>query len=124
MHPLNKLQVYQQALAFAADCRVHCSTLADRDLRTQLLRAARAVAANLAEGAGSESQAVFARHIAIALASARETDCHLWLAREAGLLASAPHEQLVSALDNLTPRLVKLLLAVRQNATRRTKDTP
>ncbi len=69
MYPLHKLKVYEQAQDLARACYVVGSEVSDRDLRSQLLRAARAIPANLAERAGSESQAVFARYIAIALAS-------------------------------------------------------
>ncbi len=93
--------------------------LRDIDLRRQLLRAIRSIAANLAEGAGSDSQAVFARHIAIALGSAEESECHLRIARDAGLMDAPIHANLQLALDNLRPRLIRLLLAVRQNARRR-----
>ena len=124
MHPLHKLHVYTQAHELAAACRARCRCMTDRDLRSQLLRAVRAIAANLAEGAGSESQAVFARHIAIALASARETECHLRFAREAGLISNIHADELTTALNQLAPRLVKLLVAVRRNATRRTRGSP
>ena len=124
MYPLHKLKVYEQARELASACYQVSSSVSDRDLRNQLLRAARATAANLAEGAGSESQAVFARYIAIALASAKETECHLQLARDAGMLAPAQHVELKSKVDNLAPRLVRLLHAVRRNAKRRIKESP
>ena len=124
MHPLHKLHVYGQAQALAALCRTHCMHLEDRDLRWQLMRAVRSIAANLAEGAGSETQATFARYIAIALASAKETECHLAFARESKLLSQAQYQELLGALNRLTPRLVALLASVRQNAKRRTRETP
>lgn len=124
MHPLHKLKVYGQAHELATACGVHCASITDRDLRWQLMRSARSIAANLAEGAGSESQATFARYIAIALASAKETECHLALALDAKLLEQSGYDELSRALNQLLPRLVRLLVAVRQNAKRRTKDTP
>lgn len=124
MYPLHKLEVYEQARDLAQACYRASGSICDRDLRVQLLRAARAIPANLAEGAGSESQAVFARYIAIALASAKETECHLQLACDAGLLTTAEHATLKSQVDNLAPRLVRLLHAVRSNAKRRIKESP
>ncbi len=124
MFPLQKLQVYSQALALAQLVRSHCGAMRDVDLRRQLLRSVRAIAANLAEGAGSQSQAVFARYIAISVASAKETECHLHIAHQSNLLSSAEVDSLRLALDNLTPRLVRLLAAVRENAKRRIKDAP
>lgn len=119
MFPLERLDVYQQATTLARECARECATLRDIDLRRQLLRAIRSIAANLAEGAGSDSQAVFARHIAIALGSAKESECHLRIARDAGLIDAPVHSNLQLALDNLRPRLIRLLLAVRRNARRR-----
>jgi four helix bundle protein len=118
--PLSRLEVYAQARALAAECHALCHWLSDRDLRSQLLRAARAIPANLAEGAASESQASFARYIAIALASARETASHLHVAQDAGLLSAAQCAAVNTRIENLVPRLVRLLQAVRHNAKRRT----
>lgn len=124
MYRLHKLKVYAQARELALACHVAGSSICDRDLRGQLLRAARAIPANLAEGAGSESQAVFARYIAIALASVKETESHLQIACDADLLAPEHHATLKAKVDNLAPRLVCLLHAVRRNTRRRTKETP
>ncbi|MBA4070430.1 MAG: hypothetical protein C0497_01125 [Gemmatimonas sp.] len=123
MYPLHKLKVYEQARDLALACHVVGASVSDRDLRAQLLRAARAIPANLAEGAGSESQAVFARYIAIALASAKETENHLQVACDAGLLSPEQLSVLKLKVDNLAPRLVRLLQAVRRNARRRINDT-
>ncbi len=120
MFPLHRLHVYTLARTLAAECHVAAAGIRDRDLRDQLLRAARAVPANLAEGAASESQASFARYIAIAIASARETASHLHLAQDAGLMTSSACARLHLRLENLVPRLVRLLQAVRGNAKRRT----
>jgi four helix bundle protein len=119
MFPLERLDVYQQATALARESARDCASLSDIDLRRQLLRAIRSIAANLAEGSGSDSQAVFARHIAIALGSAKESECHLQIARDAGLIDASIHANLQLALDNLRPRLIRLLAAVRRNARRR-----
>ncbi len=120
MFPLDRLVVYAEARALAAECHRLGDSIRDWDLRSQLVRSARAVAANLAEGVASESQASFARYIAIAIASARETTCHLTLAQDAQLLTpsqcAASHRQ----LEQLIPQLVRLLQAVRRNAKRRT----
>ncbi len=119
MFPLDRLEVYLQAMTVARSCARHAPTIRDLDLRSQLLRSARSIAANLAEGAGSGSQALFARHIAIALGSTKETECHLQIALDAGMLTTPAHTELKGLLDNLAPRLVRLLASVRRNAKRR-----
>lgn len=124
MHPLHKLQVYAQAVELARACYTHAQQISDRDLRSQLMRSVRSIAANLAEGAGSDSQATFARYIGIAIASTRETRCHLGFTRDAGFLSDPQYRELTNALDNLAPRLFKLHAAVRRNARRRTGSVP
>ena len=121
MHPFQKLEVWQQAHAFALACYTRAQSIPDRSIRWQLQRAAQSIPANIVEGAGSQSQAEFGRYIAIAIASAKETEYHLLFARDADLLPAVPFDELVLALRDLTPRLVTLLAAVRRNASRRTK---
>jgi len=82
------------------------------------------VAANLAEGAGCDSQAAFARYIAIAVASTKETECHVDFAKDTGALTPVQYAELTAQLRILAPRLVRLLAAVRANATRRARSTP
>jgi len=124
MHPLNKLHVYGQAQALVSAVRQQCESISDRDLQWQLMRAVRSIAANLAEGAGSESQAAFARYVAIAIGSAKETESHLGMAVEAGLISAEVHQLLVARLNQLTPRLVALLTALRRNASRKSREIP
>ncbi len=112
MFPLHRLEVYLQAMQFARECAARAHCISDHALRSQLLRSARSIAANIAEGAGSGSQAVFARHIAIALGSAKEAECHIAMAVEAGELQDASRDQLLHLLNNLAPRLVRLMAAV------------
>lgn len=121
MHPLNKLQVHDDALAFAQACYRHSRGISESDLRTQLLRSARSIAANLAEGAGCESQAVFARYVGIALASARESQSHVQMARISGQLSADQALELEHHLGRLMPRMYRLLVALRAKAIRRAR---
>ncbi len=121
MHPLDKLKVHDGALLFIRDVYVAARSISELDLRGQLLRSARSIAANLAEGAGSESQAAFARYIAIAIASARESQSHLQIARASGQLSSTQYEALVSQLALLMRRMYRLLIVVRANTQRRAR---
>jgi four helix bundle protein len=121
MHPFQRLEVGRQAHEFALTCYHQAKSIPDHAIRWQLQRAAQAIPANLAEGAGSQSQAEFGRYIGIAIASAKETEYHLLFARDADLLPVDTYRVLENALNNLTPRLVALRSAVRHNAERRTK---
>jgi four helix bundle protein len=55
-------------------------------LRSQLTRAADSIAANIVEGCGSATQREFARFLDISVKSATETEHHLLVARDLGLL--------------------------------------
>jgi four helix bundle protein len=103
MHPVHKLEVVDQAHQLALACYTAGLTIGDRNVRWQLQRSSQAIAANLVEGAGSESQASFARYIAVALASTKETEYHLLFSRDAGLLAPEHYEALTVLADNLAP---------------------
>ncbi len=67
----------------------------------QLLRAAASVPANIAEGAGQESGAQFARFLTIAIASANEVENHLSMATGLGLLTDSTGASLISELQTI-----------------------
>ncbi len=89
MQDHTKLRVWQRA--HALDVYVHQAThlMRDRDsgsLRSQLRRAVASIPANLAEGAGQESSAQFARFIQVAIASNNEALNHLAKTRALALI--------------------------------------
>lgn len=55
-------------------------------LRSQLTRAAEAIATNIVEGCGAATRREFARYLDIAIKSANETEHHLLSARDHGLI--------------------------------------
>ncbi len=120
MYPYRKLAVWRDAHAFALRCYAQALAIPDRSLRWQVQRSAQSIPANLAEGAGSQSQAELGRYVGIALASAKETDYHLLFACDAGLLPAPVAEALTSELDHVTAQLSAFLRAIRRNAKRRT----
>ena len=58
-------------------------------LRGQLLPACASIAANIAEGASQPTNAQYARFLGIAIASASETESHLTLAIDLGVIVNA-----------------------------------
>lgn len=70
-------------------------------LRSQLLRAAASIPANVAEGAGQNSDARFANFLSIAIGSANELESHLALAVGLGLLEQRTHDELVAQLSEV-----------------------
>lgn len=63
-------------------------------LTAQVRRSAESIAANIAEGCGRDGDAEFARFLQIALGSASETEYHLLLAKDLGLLPVSEHERI------------------------------
>ncbi|MFB3915145.1 MAG: four helix bundle protein [Terriglobales bacterium] len=74
------LAVYRQTAAFPK------SEL--YGLTSQIRRSAASIAANIAEGAGKNSNPDFGRYLQIALSSASELEYHLLLANDLGYLDS------------------------------------
>jgi four helix bundle protein len=85
MSDFKKLLVWQKAHAMALSARsiAKCIRSADdRSLRTQIIRAAASVPANIVEGSGQKSAKEFNRFVGIALNSTAELEYHLILARD------------------------------------------
>ena len=85
-------------------------------LVTQLRRAVAAIPANIAEGAGHASQAQFARYLEIAIATSREAQYHILLARDLGALAERDFATLEARASQVQGMLVSLRKRVVQRA--------
>ena len=83
-------------------------------LRTQLLRAAASISANVAEGCGKRTEGEFARYVDIALGSAREVENHLELARDLGALPPDIVHDLTRDAEEVGRILYALARAVRR----------
>ena len=77
-------------------------------LSAQLRRSVAAIPTNIAEGAGHRSQAQFNRFLEIALASAREADYQLLLAKDLGLLPAKEYAHLEARIMEVQAMLVGL----------------
>jgi four helix bundle protein len=116
MHPYQRLIVWQRA--HALEVTFYRRGLLDespryRALIDQLRRCAGSIAANIAEGAGSGSQPMFARYLAIALASAYEIEGHVLLARDIDCIAAASCETLLIEIAAIKKMLTVLVRTVR-----------
>ena len=85
-------------------------------LRSQLLRSAAAVPANISEGSGARTEAEFARYLDIALKSAREVENHLINARDLNCIEVVRCDRLTADLDEVRRILYSLARAVRRRA--------
>jgi four helix bundle protein len=114
MQDFKKLEVWQLAHVFV----VHMYRLCDRrfsrypGLRSQTLRAARSIAANIAEGSGGED-AEFRRYLGHALRSSKEVENDLLLARDLKLILGDEFDFLDARLGVLRSKLIALIRRIR-----------
>jgi four helix bundle protein len=112
---LEDLTIHQQSIAFATRIYTIIRTWSFFDLETlgkQLIRAADAVPANLAEGYGRYSGAENRKFVMYARASLMEVSTHLDLAFHRKLLTDDEYESLKSEVSKLLPMIVKYGLSI------------
>jgi len=116
MTNFRKLEVWQLAHQTTLEVYRLTATLPDHErhgLVSQMRRSATSVAANIAEGAGRDTDRDFARFIAIARSSANETDYHALLAKDLGYIdepAWARVSELISRTRSMLTKLRQTLL--------------
>lgn len=91
MHDFRRLHVWRLAREPGTDVCRETASASRPELRlitSQLRRSALSIAANLAEGSGKSSRAESIRFLEIAAGSAAETEHHLLVARDIGILSS------------------------------------
>jgi four helix bundle protein len=103
MGDFKKLQVWQKAHELALKTHATADKIRGRSytsLRSQMVRAAASIDANIVEGSGQRSDREFIRFIDIAINSANELESHLIMARDLGALGASDfitlREQLVT----------------------------
>lgn len=116
MHPFERLEVWRSAHAVAVEVYALSTPWRDWDLRSQLRRCATSVAANIAEGAGCESQGSFARFVSYAQSSASELRYHLRYAHDVGQVDAETYQRLDSMVESVRRMLSALSARLRANA--------
>lgn len=112
MHNYKELKVWQKAMDFVVT--VYAAT---RDfpkdelygLTSQLRKAAVSIPANIAEGAGCDSDAEFARFLDIANRSSYECVVHLQIAERLNYLEKTVAQALVGEAEEISRMLVGLI---------------
>ena len=84
-------------------------------LRSQVIRAATSVAANLAEGCTRSTRSEFLHFVEIALGSLNEVEGDLILARDADVLARAIHARLQRQLELLRRMIISLMRTLQRH---------
>jgi four helix bundle protein len=111
-----KLLVWQKAHALALEAHGVAKKIRGAEhmsLRSQLVRSAMSIPANIVEGRGQESPKEFARYLRIAVNSASELEYHLIAGRDIGCISKADFLSLLSQLIEVRKMLYGLLNHLR-----------
>ena len=114
------LRVWPKAHRLALDVHLVMDAAPSRryvGLRSQTLRAAASIPANIAEGCGKSSHADLARFAEIAIASTTELDNHLLFARDAGVIDPERYSELEPLVAEVRRMLCAFVRAVRSRTT-------
>ena len=111
MYPFRKLTVWEKAHALTIRTYAQTDGVIARRypvLCSQLRRAIASIPANIAEGAGHATDPQFNRYLGIALASAREADYHLLLAKDLHAITEREYAVLEARLSEVQGMLMGL----------------
>jgi four helix bundle protein len=117
-----KLIVWQKAHRLALDVHLALEDAPSKrysGLRSQILRSAASIPANLAEGCGKQTNGELARFAEIALGSITELDNHLLFAREARVLGPDKYADFEPRVAEVRRMLFAFVRAVRSRTTPR-----
>ena len=83
-------------------------------LRSQIIRAALSIPANIVEGRAQKSERDFARFLGYAIASNRELEYEVLAAHDIGVVKTADHERLASQIEDVRKMLHGLVGTLNQ----------
>jgi S23 ribosomal protein. len=112
MADFKKLLVWQKAHAMALDTHQIAGRIRGTNhssLRSQIIRAAMSVPANIVEGSGQQSVREFSRFLRIALNSTTELEYHLLAARDLRVVRASDSLTLTSQVIEVRKMLYGLL---------------
>lgn len=106
------LDVWQLAMKLAADCYEITEAFPNSETfgqPSQIRRAAVSIAANIAEGYGRESTAMFIQFLRVAQGSQKELDTHVLIAERVGLMAADTAGSLLKDAESVGRMLRNLI---------------
>ena len=112
MADFRKLDVWQKAHSLALDAHRVAQRIRGAkyvSLRSQLIKAAMSVPANIVEGREQQSEKDFARFLRYAIGSASELEYHLQIGRDMGLILESDFESLLEQLTRVRKMLHGLI---------------
>ena len=116
-----KLRVWRKAHALALNAHNVATTVRGAGyaaLRSQMIRAAMSIPANIVEGKGQRSGREFARCIGYAINSSSELEYHLVVARDFRVITSAQYTPLMDQLIEVR----KMLYGLQKRVEERDRD--
>lgn len=119
MGEYRKLRVWKKSHALAIEINLLAANIRGAShaaLKTQMIRAAMSVPANLVEGRAQNSEKEFARFIGYALGSAAELDYHLLIAKDIGAIDEAAYQKVESDLTEIRKMMNGLSKKLRLSA--------
>jgi len=126
MSDYKKLQVWRKAHALALNAHRSATRIRGTQyasFRSQIIRAAMSIPANIVEGREQNSEAAFARFLRIALGSASELEYHLMAARDIHAISTGEYLSISSQVVEVRMMLHGLLRRLK-NPTRPTESAP
>ncbi|MDP9201593.1 MAG: four helix bundle protein [Gemmatimonadota bacterium] len=114
-----KLQVWQKAHALALNAHRVATRIRrthDVALRSQIIRAAMSIPANIVEGRRQDSEKEFARFLRIALNSGCELEYHVIVARDIGVMSESDSESLLREVIEVRKMIHGLLNKIGDGA--------
>ena len=117
MHDFRKLNVWRESRVLGSDIYLTCAAITrpeSRFVTSQLRRSALSIATNIAEGCGKSSRAETIRFLEIAAGSAAETEHHLIVAIETGIMASGDAEAFLERITSVRRMLFALIKRLPQ----------
>lgn len=112
MSDYRKLQVWRKAHALALNAHRVASRIRGNQyasFRSQIIRAAMSIPANIVEGREQKTDSAFARFLRIALASASELEYHLTAARDIQAISKGDYLSLSSQVVEVRMMLYGLI---------------
>lgn len=108
MQDFTQLKVWQKAHSFTVNLYKITSSFPSTEiygLTSQIRRAAVSIESNIAEGRGRGGDKEFSRFLNIALGSAYEVKCQIYIARDLGYIDTNKSNLLIEKIDEISKML-------------------
>ena len=112
MHNFRKLAVWHRGKDFARDVYLLCASVTNprhKTVTSQLWRSALSISATIAEGCGKRTRPETLRYLEMACGSVTESESHLMVAAELGILPESTCARLVDEATQLR-RMLRALI--------------